>query len=257
MRIAYYYRKYLFDGADGAAKHERVGNLLAQLHEMGRIAEYTIEDYDSAFPTDEAHKELSNRLRDFALRHHVGLARSFGSNRYGFTYPPEQFLLVYEGDALREVFPCEVGEEIRPLEYLERFASGQPWTTRTARAKEGKKHATLVAQIASEPDLLEPGLTFRSQSVHLSRDFGEVGYVDLVFEDRSGRLLLVEVKAGPEELDKATGQIFRYRQLFAQQNGIEESTIRLGVVCPYIPPQYRSLCESIGISCFEIPQPHP
>jgi hypothetical protein len=53
--------------------------------------------------------------------------------------------------------------------------------------------------------------------------------VDLVFADRDGHILLLEVKVGPDELDKAIGQILRHRYLYAQQNHISESSIR-GVV---------------------------
>jgi hypothetical protein len=35
---------------------------------------------------------------------------------------------------------------------------------------------------------------------------GEVGYVDLVFMDRDGAYLLVEVRVKPEEIDRPLGR---------------------------------------------------
>jgi hypothetical protein len=61
----------------------------------------------------------------------------------------------------------------------------------------------------------------------VSQDLGEERFIDLLFEDRDGRPLLVEVKCGPAELDKAIGQILRHRYLFAQQNGIAKDRIRV------------------------------
>lgn len=254
MRVVYYYRRTLLDTPEGAARHQQTCNLLSQLRAEGRITKCVTQDADAGFPTEEARHQLFNQLRDFAGRHKVGLADVFGSNRRSFWYLPPQFLLVFEGDALREVFPCRIGdEEVEPLEYLEQVAAGRPWTIRSIKGMEGKKHTALVAQILVKPDILEAGLVLQGRNVQVSRNFGELGFVDLVFNDRDGRPLLVEVKVGPEELDKAIGQILRHRQLFAQQNRLEDGTVRVGIACPYIPPQYRSICERVGITCFEIP----
>ncbi len=124
--------------------------------------------------------------------------------------------------------------------------------SRSAAGMEGKKHAALIAQILANPDSLESGLVFRAKNVQISRDFGELGFVDLVFEDRMGRSLLVEVKVGPDELDKAAGQILRYRQLFGQQNSIPKASVRVGIACPYVPQQFHSICKECGIRCFEV-----
>src|SRR5712692_3158674 len=119
MQIAYYYKKSVLETPQGATLHEQVANVLSRLRTGGRIADFIIEDADIAFPTDEARQNLFNQLRDFALRHKVGLARVFGSRRAGFCYLPQQFLLVSEGDRLQEVFPCRMGEgnAVEPLEF--------------------------------------------------------------------------------------------------------------------------------------------
>jgi len=228
--------------------------ILSDLELSSRISGSTILQRQDAFPTNEAEKEILERLRDFSLRHHVKLSRVFGSNRYGFSYLPPEFMFVYEDGELREVFPCEIeGTYVDVLEFLERIVRGEAWTVHSAvRRKERGKHMELVDQIAKDPDVLEPGLKLCGRNVHVSREFGEVGYVDLVFMDRDGTYLLVEVKVKPEEIDKAIGQILRHRLLFASQNLLQPEKIRMAIVCPFVPSQSRKICEEVGIQCFEV-----
>ena len=134
-----------------------------------------------------------------------------------------------------------------------RVERGEPWTMRSGAGMEGKKHKALITQILAQPDLLEPRLTYRGKDVQVSQDFGELGFVDLMFEDRDGRTLLVEVKVKADELDKAIGQIQRHRYLFARQNNKEEASIRIGIACPFIPESCCAICSKSGIACFEIP----
>lgn len=253
VHIRYYYREKLLQTNEEVKRHQGICDSLVALKANDRIADFEIQETDTAFPNPETQQKLFEQLRDFASRHKVGLSRIFGSNRAGFWYMPAQFILVFKEDTLTEVFPCRIGdEEVDVAEYLERLDSGKPWTTRSSGGMEGKKHKALIAQILNNSDVLEMGLTIQGKNVQVSRDFGELGYVDLVFTDSCGRTLLVEVKVGPDELDKAVGQILRHRYLFASQNGLQESTVRVGIACPYVPVQYQSICESNGISWFEL-----
>ena len=253
IHIQYYYRKRLLQATEEVNRHQGVCDSLVALKAKGRIADFKIQETDTAFPNPETQQTLFEQLRDFANRHKVGLSRIFGSNRAGFWYMPGQFILVFKDDTLAEVFPCRIGDdEVGVAEYLERLDGGKPWTTRSSGSMEGKKHNTLIAQILNNSDVLEPGLAIQGKNVQVSRDFGELSYVDLVFTDRSGRTLLVEVKVGSDELDKAVGQILRHRYLFTNQNGVQESAVRVGIACPYVPVQYRRICESNRISWFEL-----
>ncbi len=253
MRIGYYYRKSVMDTLEGAARHGEISNLLSWLRTKGHVTEYVVRDAEAAFPT-QAREELFKRLRDFAVQHKVGLAQVFGSRRYSFCYLPHQFLLVFEGDQLQEVFPCVIGDgsHVEPLEFLKEISRGRPWTVRSVNGMAGKKHNVLIAQILGNLDTLESGLVLRGRNVQVSHDFGELGFIDLVFDDCQGRPLLLEAKVRPNELDKAIGQVMRHRHLFSQQNRMEEVSIRIGIACRSIPPYYRSICARAGIACFEI-----
>src|SRR5258708_6967103 len=119
MKVAYYYRQTTLDSPEGTAKHEHICKLLSRLRTEGQITESVVQEAEAAFPTKEAQETLFKQLREFAARHKVALAREFGSRRYGFCYLPPQFLLVTDGDTLREVFPCRIGgEEVDVAEYL-------------------------------------------------------------------------------------------------------------------------------------------
>jgi RecB family endonuclease NucS len=163
-------------------------------------------------------------------------------------------MFVYEESELREVFPCEIeGTHVDVLGFLERVVRGEAWTVHGAvRRRERGKHKELVDHIVKNPDVLEPGLRLYDSNVHVSHEFGEVGYVDLVFIGRDGTYLLVEVKVKPEEIDKAIGQILRHRLLFASQNFLQPEKIRIAIACPVVPSQSRKICEGVQIQCFEI-----
>jgi len=117
------------------AGHDSIRNLLSRLQEVGRITE-VVEDADVAFATEPAKGELFDWLRDFATSRKAWLGQIFGSRKHGFWYLPQQFLLVSDGDSLRELFPCQIGDsQVEPLEYLER---GQPGPIARARGWKGK-----------------------------------------------------------------------------------------------------------------------
>jgi hypothetical protein len=251
--IKYYYNQDSLKDAHWGETHGRITSLLHGLKESGRIANLTIEELRKAFPTRDVEQQLFDRLMDFSIRHHVGLARAFGSKRHGFCYLPSQFLLVLEDGELKEVFPHEVDRiSIDVLSFLEPFARGEPWTEYFVPPGRKTKHEDLVEKIVVNPAILEPELELTGRNVHLSRDFSETGYVDLVFRDKEGRHLLVEIKVKPNEFDKAIGQILKHRELFAAQNFIDKNRVRIGIASPFIAAQSRTICKMIGIACFEL-----
>lgn len=253
ITLAYYHSDEPLADTVRRCQHEAICGHLGKLKDAGLILGYSIQEQSQAFPTKEARQKVLCRLRDFSMRHHVGLGKIFGSNRYGFSYLPSSFLFVTEGEELREVFPCDIsGTQFDAQEFLESLLQGEPWNRQLVPEKKQTNHETLIQRIVDNPNILEPGLTLAGRTVHLSRDFGEVGYVDLIFEDKEGLHLLVEVKVKSDEIDKAIGQVRRYRELYAKQNFVSLDKLRLGIACPSIPELSRATCQEIGIECFEI-----
>jgi hypothetical protein len=71
----------------------------------------------------------------------------------------------------------------------------------------------LEDQIVNHLDVLEPGLTLISRQETI-----EVGRLDLLAQDREGRIVIIELKAG-EAKDSAIGQIARYMGWYAHRDG--------------------------------------
>lgn len=254
IKIEYYYDEVFSRHPDWIVGHDKICTMLQSLKESSRIVDLEIREHKEAFPTQGDKQVLFDRLSDFSLRHHVALARVFGSNKHGFCYLPPRFLLVFENNDLKEVFPYRVREgEVDLLSSLESFAKGEPWTLRTAFPEGNGKHKQLLDRIGSNPSILEPGLKLEGRNTHVSLDFGEIGYIDLVFKDQNSSYLLVEVKVKPEEIDKAIGQVLRHKYFFVSQNFLVADKVRVAIACPYIPASSRKICEGVGISCFEIP----
>lgn len=99
--------------------------------------------------------------------------------------------------------------------------------------------------IASNPDkFIEPGIKLIGRQVYRSgRRF------DLLFQDKFGRLLLVEIKKGVITRD-AVGQIMEYYGLLKQS---EQSPIELMLIGNVISTERRSALEHAGIVVKEIP----
>lgn len=253
MELQYYYNQKFVHDPQVAEKHKKILFLLAGLKQTPRVSDIKEYEVENHFNDESIQNKFLNNLRDFSLRHHVGLGRIFGSQKYGFSYLPSQFLLVKEGGELKEVFPCEISRVKKGIiEFLESLKQGTPWTNHDVPATRKTKHEIIAEKIIQNPNVLEGGLHFEGRNVQVSQNFGELGYIDLIFKDRENRYLLVEVKVKPDEIDKATGQILRHRKLFVGQNSIPTELVRLAIACPYIPQHQREVCEEVGIKCFEI-----
>jgi hypothetical protein len=77
----------------------------------------------------------------------------------------------------------------------------------------------------------------------------DVGRADLVFKDRHGRFLVIELKRG--KLPRgAIGQLLDYFGMMKRR--FPEKPVELMVVANVIPPERRLTCESRDIECREI-----
>jgi len=79
-----------------------------------------------------------------------------------------------------------------------------------------------------------------------------MGFIDIVFKDSKGSYLVMEVKPQPSEVDEAIGKILRHRKLFADQNNLEEKSIRAAIACPYFSDSHKKICQDIGVELFII-----
>ena len=248
--IEYHYNDEYVDKAEHKLIHAKVLGILPRLRDAGKIFDFKVLEHKEAFPNEEARKHFLEKLADFAPVRHVGLARVFGSRRYGFSYLPIQFIVVYENSDLKEVFPCRIGKnQVEIIEYLEAVEKGRPWTKGVQSKKDGA-HEKIVEGIIAHPSELERGLSFVNRDVQVGQNISDMGFIDIVLQDSKGSYLLVEVKPQPAEVDEAIGKILRHRKLFADQNNLQDKSIRVGIACPQFSDSHKKICQAIGIELF-------
>jgi hypothetical protein len=100
--------------------------------------------------------------------------------------------------------------------------------------------------LARYPELIESGLVFSGRQVPLGRL-----HVDLLFRDKHGQLLIIELKRGPI-LREHIAQIFDYEGYFLES---ENSSIRVMLIGNRVPPNMRRSLEHHGFEWREFTEP--
>lgn len=98
--------------------------------------------------------------------------------------------------------------------------------------------------ICKYPELIEEGLILRSRQLTL---YGR--RMDILFEDRFKRKLIIELKIGPIK-DEHIGQILSYEGIILSS---EDPTIRVMLVGNRVPPNIQRTLDHHGIAWKEIP----
>jgi len=102
----------------------------------------------------------------------------------------------------------------------------------------------IEAVIQQNPDLIEEGLKFKGRQVYVQGKF-----VDLVFEDRRGQTLIVELKRGTVKR-KHLAQLLDYEGHFLDRDG---PTVRAMLVGNQIPTNFKRALNHHGIEWRELP----
>ena len=97
--------------------------------------------------------------------------------------------------------------------------------------------------IAKYPELIEDGLTLKGRQVSV---YGR--RMDLLFEDKFGRKLIVELKIGPIK-DSHIGQVLAYEGTLLSN---EDPTIRVMLIGNRVPPNIQRSLDHHGIVWREI-----
>jgi Holliday junction resolvase-like predicted endonuclease len=253
--IDYYFREERLRDEGGERTYARLVGDLTAARAGGLLCDFRVLEHAEAFPAQADESAVLKRLREFSMVKKIGLGRRFGSNKNHFSWFPSHALLVSVGSELRNVFPCELENRyVEPEDFLESLLKRESWAVGgVERRKRVRRHDRLADHLAANPNLLEPGLTFRGAEILVSSMSGEGGSIDLLFHDSGGRFLIVEVKVKPEELDKAVGQLRRHARLYVETFHIEAARLRLAVACPDILPARIAEFAEIGITCFPLP----
>lgn len=135
------------------------------------------------------------------------------------------------------VFPCRLGETYYSLsDGFEYLRSNFP----TLPVLEWQSEKEITSIILSEPNLIEEGLHDPKQEEETG-----AGKIDLLFVDRNGRDLLVEVER--EADDAPLGQILRLCAGYVRLHSLPEESVRGMIACMRARPFVRHAAEMAGI----------
>jgi hypothetical protein len=142
------------------------------------------------------------------------------------------------------VFPCRMGER----EYD--VSSGIAFLSENLPATPSLKSETeegISMRLEKDPTLLEEGLEYEGSEVETS-----TGKADLVFIDRAGKCLVVEVER--DAGDSAVGQILRLGAGFESKMGFMQGSVRMGIVCLRINGNVLAAAKRAGIEVWCLDQ---
>jgi hypothetical protein len=153
-------------------------------------------------------------------------------------------ILVRESKKPVYVFPCKIGERYYSvLNGISFLKENLP----TIAKLEGQMEDSLVNLVLHAPEQLEDELTPYDLDVDTP-----TGKTDVVFKDREGKFLVVEVER--EATDSAVGQILRLSAGFERHHQLGSKDVRSGIVCYRIHPNVLAACQRADITVWKYDQ---
>jgi hypothetical protein len=179
---------------------------------------------------------------------------------------PEIFLTLNEDGQLKGFFPCSDGETGYSVEWilncLEEGRDWEKWENKESTLSyrdSSPIHGAIKSYIKGNAErLLEGEWAYYKEE----RPVGEDGWrADLVFKHESdSRYNLVEVKPSKEteKVDRAFGQLFRYRHSFVNDKiSVGVGDVELTIAAPDFHDSHREAAEELGISLVHTPYAEP
>lgn len=211
--------------------------------------------------------ERFDKYRQWARRTGVGLGPGFMEREVGHTRLefPSLYLIARSHREIKGVFPCVDRDPVKEeyhvytiTDYLEALEVGENW--RTARPSDPSQlvytnHDRIQAWLAAAPErYFSEWDHFETEySLSSANSLHGDARVDLVFQqaDGSERYLLVEVKPERDKVDKAFGQLLRYRHAFAEHHttpGLRLKDIELAIATPEVDEYHERAASELGIT---------
>jgi Holliday junction resolvase-like predicted endonuclease len=92
--------------------------------------------------------------------------------------------------------------------------------------------ATIRDSLATNIEILEPGLKLEKKEKFIPNHYGTRGFIDLVAYDREGRIVLIEVKKTNQASREAPHEVLKYIEGVKQHLRLREDEIRVFVASP-------------------------
>jgi hypothetical protein len=199
---------------------EDLFNSLADLEMKGavieRIERSSLSEEKESALIDEIRK-IKPQLRGSVVTSGRNMLPLSRSKKLNFLNTPI-VLVGKENEGNVYVFPCAIGEEYynisKGLSFVKAHLAELPELP-------GISEESITKRIVDDPSMLEEGLRWIGEEEKVS-----TGVCDIVFEDKSGKILLVEVER--ELSDQAIGQVLR---LAAGYEKDHNTTVRAAIVC--------------------------
>lgn len=84
--------------------------------------------------------------------------------------------------------------------------------------------------LASDPSVLEGGLTLVEVEHHLPNASGTRGFIDILAKDRYGNFVVIEIKRSDNSAARALHELFKYAELLARERGLAADRVRCMLV---------------------------
>lgn len=259
-------------------RKEELGNRLESLETEGRISAYNVwekadkqvsEAYrSSSSGQSKSALERYDEAQEWARNHDYSLEPFFDKRRLSrdqtdpFVFFPNIYLLAYEGIKVQGVFPCSDENTVYEIEdYLVALEEGRDWerysSGSTLDTPDYGSHGAIKAYIKENlASVLGEEWTEAKDEFLVESELR--GRIDLLCRHKDKRRFkLIEVKPAKDkdEIDKAFGQIFRYKhQFLADKNipGLGADEVELAIAAPGFYKFHSAAAEEASIELLEI-----
>ncbi len=152
-------------------------------------------------------------------------------------------LLVYQKGLVVDVYPHVLGSRrFNIVETLQRMLKLGPTEYLQFR---GLLEEPLIKILTDFSEILGRGTRFLASEVPV-----QTGTIDLLMEDESGRIILVEVENYAD--DFAVGQVSRLATGYSAQSGVPQDSIRKTIVCIDFSSTMPHACRGAGIDLLRL-----
>jgi hypothetical protein len=255
--------------------HARIENL----EKEGEIRDFSVVPYtsrisinqgrDTTSTTESRRLDQYNKWKKWAVHRGLDLEpyfrRKSRNDGNEFILLPDVFIVVNQNREVSGVFPCSDESAEYDIEWiLDCIEEGEEWREREENGSELKipdpgPHGSIKSHIKGNvSDVIGDRWKVFEEEKNVGTELNkeDIGRVDLVLKhDDGSRYALVEVKPSKNKamIDKAIGQVYRYKYQFQNRLNMDNMEIELYVAAPEFHDSHLSAMSEIEITPLKIP----
>lgn len=234
-------------------------DVLNALHERWEAGEIALYRTQQVMPALERgiDENLYHQCNQWVLGRSIELPPAFDFDSPEPTFPDVFAVATVEG-TIRSVYPHSHESGYCALTAVTEFVSTGGHIDCQVRQSEGATRSADSGQHGHIKDVLHEELAghlsnewtdpIQEDPVGTREDAGQ-GAIDIRFRHQDEhRHLLVEVKTDPDRVDKAFGQLYRYKHRFLRDHpGVEQEDIELAIAAPEFWPAHEDSATELDI----------